>query len=232
MSRKNYRIFEGLRFASCLTFISGYMNAFTLVTQEGRFAGIQSGNVVYLAYYLAKGAFTTAVLFLVPIFFFMLGQCLTYLARSYCVRKKLPWHLSGSLIMTVLVLIAIILNPMIGPSLTIAILSLAASVQIETFRHLRGAPYANVMMTGNVKNSAYLLFKGWMEKDKLLFRQGGYIMVTIISFIFGVFLSTHLSFQFGESALCFLMLPSMYLNYQLWQEKQSKNQSQAKISRK
>lgn len=221
MSKKNYRIFEGLRFASCLTFISGYMNAFTLVTQEGRFAGIQSGNVVYLAYYLAKGAFATALLFLVPIIFFMLGQCLTYLARSYCVKRKLPWHLSGSLIMTSLVLLAIVLNPMIGPSLTIAILSLAASVQIETFRHLRGAPYANVMMTGNVKNSAYLLFKGWMEKDKLLFRQGAHILLTIISFGIGVFLSTSLSFRFGESALFFLILPMFYINYQLWKEKQS-----------
>ncbi|MGT2926421.1 YoaK family protein [Streptococcus cuniculipharyngis] len=232
MSKKDYRIYEGLRFASCLTFISGFMNAFTLVTQGGRFAGIQSGNVVYFAYYLAQGHVTRAVPFLLPIFFFMLGQCLTYLARSYCVNRGLPWHLSGSLIMTALVLLAIILNPMIGHSLTIAILSLAASVQIETFRHLRGAPYTNVMMTGNLKNSAYLAFKGWMEKDKALFRQGGYILLAIISFGLGVALSTSLSLKFGESALCFLMLPSMYLNYQLWQEKQSKDQSQVKISRK
>ncbi|TWT14381.1 YoaK family protein [Streptococcus sp. sy010] len=221
MSKKHYRIFEGLRFASCLTFISGYMNAFTLVTQGGRFAGIQSGNVVFLAYHLAKGAFATSLLFLVPIVFFMLGQALTYLARSYCVKRKLPWHLSGSLIMTGLVFFAIILNPIIGHSLTIAILSLAASVQIETFRHLRGAPYANVMMTGNVKNSAYLVIKGWMEKDMMLFKQGCYIFITIISFGLGVLLSTSLSAQFGESALIFLLLPMFYINYQLWKEKQS-----------
>ncbi len=53
MSRfKNYRIFEGLRVATVLTFISGYLNAFTFITQGGRFAGVQSGNVISTAYFL------------------------------------------------------------------------------------------------------------------------------------------------------------------------------------
>lgn len=46
---RKYRVFEGLRIASCLTFISGYLNAFTYLTQGGRFAGVQSGNVILLA---------------------------------------------------------------------------------------------------------------------------------------------------------------------------------------
>ncbi len=221
MSKKNYRIFEGLRVASCLTFISGYMNAFTFVTQEGRFAGIQSGNVVYLAYYLAKGAFHTSLLFLVPIFFFALGQCITYLARNYCVKRQLPWHLAGSVMMTSLVLLAILLNPFIGPSLTIAILALAASVQIETFRHVRGFPYANVMMTGNVKNAAYLSFKGFVEKDVVMMKRGRNIFLTILSFILGASISTFLSIHYGEFSLIYILLPMFYVNYQLWKEKKS-----------
>ena len=54
-SSRYYRVFEGLRVATVLTFISGYLNAFTFVTQGGRFAGVQSGNVIATAYHLALG---------------------------------------------------------------------------------------------------------------------------------------------------------------------------------
>ncbi len=53
MNQKEYRVFEGLRIACSLTFISGYLNAFTFVTQGGRFAGVQSGNVISLAYFFS-----------------------------------------------------------------------------------------------------------------------------------------------------------------------------------
>ncbi len=65
--------------------------------------------------------------------------------------------------MLVLILLTIILSPIMPASFTIASLAFVASIQVETFRRLRGAPYANVMMTGNVKN-AYLWFKGLIEK--------------------------------------------------------------------
>ncbi len=53
--------------------------------------------------------------------------------------------------MLVLILLTIILSPIMPASFTIASLAFVASIQVETFRRLRGAPYANVMMTGNVK---------------------------------------------------------------------------------
>lgn len=219
MKQKDYRVFEGLRVACCLTFISGYLNAFTYVTQGGRFAGVQSGNVISLAYYMTKGDFVQVLNFCVPILFFVIGQFFTYLARKYFEKQSWSWHFGSSLIMLICILLTIFLSPMMPASFTIASLAFVASIQVETFRRLRGAPYANVMMTGNVKNAAYLWFKGMIERDAELKKTGRNILLTIIGFMLGVISATQLSFQFKEYALIGILLPVLYINYQLWQEK-------------
>ncbi|KPA55555.1 hypothetical protein XK24_09415, partial [Streptococcus suis] len=50
-------------------------------------------------------------------------------------------------------------------------------------------------------------------------KTGRNILLTIIGFMLGVIISTHLSFQFEEYALIGLILPVLYINYELWQEK-------------
>ena len=220
MSRfKNYRIFEGLRVATVLTFISGYLNAFTFITQGGRFAGVQSGNVISTAYFLALGEFQQVLNFLIPIVSFVLGQFFTYSTRKWFLNKGFYWHFGSSLVMTVFVLIAVALTPFVSHHITMAILAFVALIQVETFRKLHGSSYANVMMTGNVKNAAYLWFMGLVEKDKDLQRKGKDILYIILSFMIGVVVSTRFSLLFGEHALAILLLPLFYVNLPLWYEK-------------
>ena len=54
MTKKNYRIFERVRVAVLITFISGFLDAYTFVTQGKRFAGLQTGNFIYLMKSLAE----------------------------------------------------------------------------------------------------------------------------------------------------------------------------------
>ncbi|MFX4002058.1 DUF1275 family protein, partial [Streptococcus suis] len=77
-------------------------------------------------------------------------------------------------------------------SFTIASLDFVSSIQVETFRSLRVAPYSNVMMTGNVKNAAYHWFKGVIEKYSEIRKKGRNILLTIIVFMIVVIISTHL----------------------------------------
>ncbi|MGT2911980.1 YoaK family protein [Streptococcus cameli] len=218
-SKKHYRIFEGFRIAAVLTFISGFLNAFTFVTQGGRFAGIQSGNVLLLAHYLALGNGEQMFNFTIPIVSFVCGQFFTYRIRKWFEHSPYPWHFSSSLMMTILLLAAIILTPIFANNLTIAILAFVSSIQIETFRRIRGNAYANVMMTGNVKNAAYLWYMGVVEKDPILKEKGQHIFIIILSFMVGVFIATRLSLVFGEYALIFVLIPMMIVNLQLWYEK-------------
>lgn len=218
-TNKQYQVFEGLRIAVALTFVSGYLNAFTYVTQGGRFAGVQSGNIIMLSYYLAKGDIFQVVRFLNPIFFFVVGQFVVYLIKQGLKKDKWLWHFASSLLMTVLIILAVVISPAVGPFFIMAILAFVASVQIGTFQKLRGAPYANVMMTGNLKNAAYLWFKGWIEHDDSLRKRGQETMIILGSFSLGVILSTLLSLRFSEYALAYVLIPVLYVNYELWREK-------------
>lgn len=219
MSTKQHRVFERLRIAASLTFISGFLNAFTFITQGGRFAGVQSGNVVYFAYHIAQNNMKQAFNFFIPIFSFVIGQFFTYSARKYFIHHRLPWHFGSSLIISLLITLEILLNPILGPSLTIGILAFAASIQVETFRNIHGLPYANVMMTGNVKNAAYLWFQGVVEKNDAIRKRGTNIFIIIVSFMLGVALATILSGKFAENSLIAVMFPMVYVNFKLWKEK-------------
>ena len=51
---KSYHIMERLRVATLATFISGFVNAYTYTTQQGSFAGVQTGNLLLLAISMVK----------------------------------------------------------------------------------------------------------------------------------------------------------------------------------
>jgi len=61
---------EKLRIAVLLSFISGYINAFTYNNAGELFAGAQTGNVIFMALHFAKGNLEKAVEFLIPIISF------------------------------------------------------------------------------------------------------------------------------------------------------------------
>ena len=48
------------------------------ITQDGRFASIQTGNLLYLVIHLVEGHIARAFSYVIPIFFFVLGQFLFF----------------------------------------------------------------------------------------------------------------------------------------------------------
>ncbi len=213
--RKRHQVYEGIRCASALTFISGYVNTFTFMTQGRRFAGVQTGNVMYLAIRIAEKNYLQALDFLLPIFFFMLGQSFAYFAHRWANKHHLHWHLLASVLLTAIALVTSLVTPFTSQFITVSALAFFASIQVDTFKSLRGANYANVMMTGNIKNAAYILTKGLYEKNKELILIGRNTLLIIMTFILGVICSSFLSYRFGEMALTAMLLPLGYVNYLL-----------------
>ena len=216
---KNYRRFEGLRIGVLTSFMSGFINAYTFNTQGGIFAGVQSGNVLGMMIQLSKGQFDQAFNYLFPIIFFVFGQFFAYFGRQLAKQKKLSWSFMVSKLMIVLIFLASLISPDVSPYPTIACLAFFASIQLDAFRRVRGMDYANVMMTGNVKNAAALWIKGVTERDTNLKHQSYYTMLVLVSFMIGVLFSSLLSPYFFEYSLYFLLIPLMILNYFLRHEK-------------
>lgn len=216
--RKKYQVYEGLRCAVTLCFISGYVNAFTYITQGRRFAGVQTGNLLSFAIRFSEHDIEQALQFLLPIVVFMLGQSFTYFMNRWATKNGLHWYLLSSFVLTFLGVITSALTPFVSSFFTVSALAFFASIQVDTFKTLRGASYANVMMTGNIKNAAYLLTKGWYEKNDELFNIGRNTLTVIVAFACGVVCSTLLSLAYGEYALTPVLLPLLYVNYLLTQE--------------
>ncbi|MGT2958662.1 hypothetical protein A9Q68_04765 [Streptococcus bovimastitidis] len=216
--KQRYYVHEALRCAMSLTFISGYVNAFTFMTQGQRFAGIQSGNVASLAMSLAQGRLDRALDFLLPIIVFMLGQSFTYFMHRWANKHGIHWYLLSSFVLTVIALITSILTPILPAFFTVSGLAFFASIQVDTFKSLRGATYANVMMTGNVKNAAYQLTKGLYEKNREMILIGRNTAFVIFTFILGALAASLLSLKFGELSLGLVLIPLTYVNYILGKE--------------
>lgn len=199
--RKHYQVYEGLRCAMTLCFISGYVNAFTYMTQGKRFAGVQTGNLLSFAIRLSEQQLKEALQFLLPMLVFMLGQSFTYFMHRWATKKGLHWYLLSSFILTGLAFGTALFTPFLPSNVTVAALAFFASIQVDTFKTLRGASYANVMMTGNIKNAAYLLTKGLYEKNHELTHIGRNTLIVILAFAVGVVCSTLLCIAYGEYAL-------------------------------
>ncbi|EHI70238.1 hypothetical protein STRIC_2264 [Streptococcus ictaluri 707-05] len=87
--RKKYQVYEDLRCAMMLCFISGYVNAFTYMTQGKRFAGVQTGNLLSFAIRLSQKEVQEALQFLLPMIVFMLGQSFTYFMHRWAKKNGL-----------------------------------------------------------------------------------------------------------------------------------------------
>ncbi|MCJ1997085.1 DUF1275 domain-containing protein [Lactococcus piscium] len=220
MNSKQYRIFERVRVAILLAFISGFVDAYTFMTQGQRFAGMQTGNMIYLMKHLAEGHILTAASYLLPIVAFMLGSLFTYFARRFAVRhKQLRWHSLAGVIIFMGILYTAVISQYVSSQWTVLSLSFIAAVQLESFRKMRGAPYTNTMMTGNLKNMTIFITQGLVEKNEDVLKRGGYIFLVISGFCLGVFLSTVLSIQFSQHALYAILPVVLGFNIVLYKEK-------------
>ena len=151
---------EKLRIAVLLSFISGYINAFTYNNAGELFAGAQTGNVIFMALYFAKGNFEKAVEFLIPIISFMIGQIFIYCFRNFFQRRGRKGYIHSSLLMLFIMIMLIVLLPFFDYHFIVVTLAFFAAIQSDTFQRLRGFSYATIMMTGNVKNAPRLLIQG------------------------------------------------------------------------
>ena len=101
MKKRSYRVFEGLRVATLVSYIGGFIDAYTYNTQDGRFASIQTGNLLYLVIHLVEGHIARAFSYVITLFFslfrsvfrfFLLRSgSLTINGDGICKRLDLPF---------------------------------------------------------------------------------------------------------------------------------------------
>ncbi|GFH42642.1 membrane protein [Lactococcus hodotermopsidis] len=219
----NIRIFERARVAVQLTFISGFLDAYTFSTQGERFAGIQTGNAIYLMKSLAQGNFAATTSYLFPICAFICGAIFTYFARKFAIaHRHLRWHATAGAIIFIGVLLTALTSSFAPPQWIIMSLAFISAVQLESFKKMRGAPYTNIMMTGNIKNMAVFIAQGLVEKNGAVLKRGVNTLFVVLSFCLGVFIATILANWTGEKALYAVLPVILIFNVMLYLENRFK----------
>ena len=100
------------------------------------------------------------------------------------------------------VLVAVALAP-VGEwdSLVNVAVSFVCALQVETFRKVRGYPFASTMCTGNLRSGTEALFHGLADHDPALTARSGCYFAIIACFLVGAALGGVISPWFPQGAV-------------------------------
>lgn len=190
----NIEMREKLRVASLLAMNAGFMDAFSFFHFNGRFIGMQTGNIIQAAIYLAQGNFKRVADFMIPIFFFSCGVVCKIFYEDYLQKKQksdviylllLQW--SGVTAFTLLY--ATFLQ--LPVSLFVGILSFFMAIQLDTFNKTRGLPYGSIIMTGNLKSTMVNLANYSLTRERKYLYNVCIFACLVGAFLLGAVLGTY-----------------------------------------
>lgn len=167
------------------TFLMGFLDAYTFITQDGLFASAQTGNMVVLGAKLFEGDFMEA---LVHIFFvgFAVGA---FIAQGVIERfKEYGWekYRIYLFLQMVFLLIIAIIQKNIGPSVIGFLLGLLAGYELTVFRKIKSTNINNGIMTGNTKNLMNNLYLAIFNKNKEALHTFLTLLLGLCVFMLGV----------------------------------------------
>ena len=134
-----------------------------------------------------------------PILAFALGVLVAEIVRRNS-RHAGRFHWRHTvLLVEMAVLIAAALAP-VGKwdSLVNVGVSFVCALQVETFRKVRGYPFASTMCTGNLRSGMDALFHGVVDRDMALTAKSGCYFAIIACFLLGAALGGVLSPRFPQ----------------------------------
>lgn len=198
----NIPVHETLYIGLCLAFVGGFLDAYTYILRGGVFANAQTGNLVLLGIHMAKGVFTDCLVYLAPIFAFLLGVLITeLLKRKFSPRKFVEWQHIVVFIEIVLLFVIGFLPQAVPNAVVNIAISFVCSMQFNSFRKTSGLPYASTMCTGNLRSAGEFLFTFLETKDKESGKKSLRYFAVILVFLAGAALGTLLCGLLGAAAV-------------------------------
>lgn len=200
----NVPVHERLRTGILLALVGGFLDAYTFILRGGVFANAQTGNMVLMGISIAGGDWLKALYYLVPIFAFFAGVLVTEGIKKHHTGTGLVRWEHIVLMIEILLLLAIGFLPLSVPNAVVNVtISFVCSMQVNSFRMMKGNPYATTMCTGNLRSAAELFFQFLTEKDKAAGRKCGSYFIIILAFCAGAALGAVLCGLFAAKAVWF-----------------------------
>lgn len=187
-----------------ITFIGGYVNAYTYITRNGILANMHTANMSTLGISLALNQWNRALNHFIPIVACILGAAFSEYIRFLITRKKYTgdWR-KMALVLVSMALFFIGLLPKSVPDLIVTnLVSFFMGYLLCLFRNCFGMAYNTTICTGNLRTVGQLLYKALDEK-------------TTDSF-FKLIIFTALTFSFALGAIPGTIISTIVSTKALW----------------
>lgn len=184
---KKYTMSHTLLVGLLLAFAGGYLDIYTYLCRGGVFANAETGNMVLMGVSIARFDFMSAINYLIPILAFAAGVVISEIVKTrFGNSGAIHWR---QVILGVeigaLIVIAFVPSGKVENMIVNTIVSLVCSLQVQTFRNIRGNIIATTMCTGNLRSASEQFYLYKTTKDKSSLKKGFVYLSIIAMFIVG-----------------------------------------------
>lgn len=180
---------ESIVLGTLLAISGGLMDAYSYILRGQVFANAQTGNILFLGIYLCSGQWREVIHYLFPVAGFTAGifiSELMHLSRLHPVHWKQTILLAEAFL---LLLVPFIPLDFFANSLT----SFVCGMQVQTFRKLRGHPFATTMCIGNLRSGTVSVVNWLCHREDHHLRAAGAYYYVIFCFVIGAVIGNALA---------------------------------------
>ena len=214
-TEKRFQQSESFAVGALLTVAGGLLDAYTYRSRGGVFANAETGNMVLLGVYLTQGQWRKAVSYLFPIVAYALGVLTAEWIRDHH-RDGRRYHWRHSVLLAE---VAVVCGASFLPlgkwdALVNVLVAFICAMQVETFRKVRGNPFATTMCTGNLRSGTEALYRGLADRRREAVEKGLCYYAIIACFVAGAVLGvvlTSFAPQRAVLAAAFFLLAAFFL---------------------
>lgn len=226
LSQKNrHKVSESLLIGSLLAITGGFLDIYTYITRGKVFANAQTGNIVLLGLGIAKGDFQSSLHYSYPILAFIVGIFLAEVVKKHCGKNAaFSFHWLQVILfieIAVIFLVSLVPEGRWDNWVNVAI-SFVCSMQVQSFRQLKGNAYATTMCTGNLRSATDFLFQYIQDKNPAKRQISIHYYLINVFFVLGVIVGAYLTWLLGGYAgfVCCLILLLVF-GILFWEERDS-----------
>ncbi|WP_246578038.1 YoaK family protein [Clostridium psychrophilum] len=197
-----HEIHETFRFGILLAIAGGILDAYTFIGRGGVFSNAQTGNIVLLGIYVAKGQWVQAFLHIPPILAFIIGVIVVQAIKNNSSPLFILDWPRAILIFEIIVLFIIGFVPnTFSDTIVNVIISFVASIQVTSFPKLADSSYSSTMCTGNLRSASKAVYIVFTKKDSEEAIRTIRLFTVVLAFLLGSFLGGLLTYRVGVKAI-------------------------------
>ena len=193
-TEKQFQKSESFLVGALLAAAGGLLDAYTYLSRGGVFANAETGNMVLFGICLIQGQWRTAAGYLLPILAFALGVLAAEFIREHH-RSGPRYHWRHTVLLAeiaVLCAVAFLPRGEWDPAAN-TLVAFVCALQVETFRKVRGNPFATTMCTGNLRSGTEAIYHALTGGKRTSVEKGLCYYAVIACFIAGAALGVLLT---------------------------------------